>query len=276
MIYDCFPFFNELDVLDIRLNELNDVVDRFVLVEATHTFQNEPKPLYFNENKQRYKQFLPKIEHVVVDKFPGFFYRWRKPTPWDCSNFQKDQVALGLKNCLPDDVIIVSDVDEIPAPDKILEYKNVSGIKVFEQIWSNFYFNYVAKQCDSHGCMLYKNEICYWKGSVMVNYRDFTSFKKVRMKRGLSEGVISIDNGGWHFSFIGDFEMIRKKLDAWEHSKESMYDLEHLYNEESVKKIISTGADLFGRDISFAAVELDERFPKYLRLKKDSYSSLLY
>jgi len=72
-IFDCFAFFNELDLLEIRLNELDPVVDKFILVESTRTFQKQFKPLYFNENKERFKKFLPKIEHVIVDHFPTFF-----------------------------------------------------------------------------------------------------------------------------------------------------------------------------------------------------------
>lgn len=73
MIYDCFLFCNELDVLEIRLNELNDVVDRLVLVESAHTFTKLPKPLFFEQNKLRFEKLLPKIEHVIVNNCPGFF-----------------------------------------------------------------------------------------------------------------------------------------------------------------------------------------------------------
>ncbi|NJM15850.1 MAG: hypothetical protein HC896_11225 [Bacteroidales bacterium] len=60
MVYDCFPFFNELDILEIRLNELNEAVDKFVLVEASRTFQGDPKPLYFEENKEKVQGFFAK------------------------------------------------------------------------------------------------------------------------------------------------------------------------------------------------------------------------
>jgi len=73
MIYDCFSFFNELDLLEIRLHELDPVVDKFVLVEASKTFQGKDKPLFYDENKERYKEFSEKIIHVVVDKFLVFF-----------------------------------------------------------------------------------------------------------------------------------------------------------------------------------------------------------
>lgn len=96
MVYDCFPFFNELDLLELRLRELSPVVDKFVLVEATRTFQKKEKPLVFEENKNRFSSFLDKIEHIVVGKFPGFFYKFRVPNAWDYENFQRDQISIGL------------------------------------------------------------------------------------------------------------------------------------------------------------------------------------
>jgi beta-1,4-mannosyl-glycoprotein beta-1,4-N-acetylglucosaminyltransferase len=65
MIYDCFTFFNELDLLEIRLETLNDVVDKFVLVEATKTFRGENKVLYFKDNQERFAKFLKKIIYIV-------------------------------------------------------------------------------------------------------------------------------------------------------------------------------------------------------------------
>ena len=71
MIYDCFIFFNELELLELRLNELAGVVDKFVLVEATRTFTNEPKPLFFQENRARFREFDSRIIHVVVADSPS-------------------------------------------------------------------------------------------------------------------------------------------------------------------------------------------------------------
>ena len=67
-IWDCFTFFNELDILELRLRELAPVVDRFVIAEATKTFANEAKPVHFAENRARFAEFLPKIVHVVKDR----------------------------------------------------------------------------------------------------------------------------------------------------------------------------------------------------------------
>lgn len=107
MIYDTFMFFNELELLELRLNELNGVVDKFVLVEATRTFTNKPKPLYYAENKQRFSQFNDKIIHIIVDDSPD------SDNPWVLDRYQKNCVGRGLRNAAPDDIVVFSDADEI-------------------------------------------------------------------------------------------------------------------------------------------------------------------
>ena len=91
MVYDCFQFFNELDILKLRMHVLNDVVDKFVISEATVTFSGEKKPLYFQENREMFQEFEDKIIHKVVDD-----------TPMDTSAFMRDShqkcaVARGLE-----------------------------------------------------------------------------------------------------------------------------------------------------------------------------------
>ena len=110
MVYDCFQFFNELDILKLRLHVLSDVVDRFVISESTVTFSGDPKPLFYEENKEQFREFEDRIIHVVVDD-----------TPMECDAYARDHhqkcaVARGLKDAKDDDIVIFSDVDEIPNP----------------------------------------------------------------------------------------------------------------------------------------------------------------
>ncbi|MBO6167304.1 MAG: hypothetical protein J6P13_03005 [Kiritimatiellae bacterium] len=115
MIYDCFSFFNELDILEIRLNALKDVVDRFVLVEAVKTHSGQPKKLYFEENKDRYKPFLDKIIHVIVDNEPHLPEKCPKLTAaWAYENHQRNVIVRGLARIGADDVLLISDLDKIP------------------------------------------------------------------------------------------------------------------------------------------------------------------
>jgi hypothetical protein len=108
MIYDCFTFFNELELLELRLHELSGVVDKFVLVEATRTHSNQPKALVYQENRARFQEFHDKIIHVVVDDMPN------AKNAWALENFQRECIARGLVSCRPDDLVLVSDLDEIP------------------------------------------------------------------------------------------------------------------------------------------------------------------
>lgn len=276
MVYDCFPFFNELDLLEIRMHELDPVVDRFVIVEATRTFQREPKPLHFSENRARFSRFDAKIIHVVVDRFPGFFRRLRVPTPWDYSNFQKDQVARGLRDCRPGDQIIISDLDEIPRADKVREFRDQPGAKVFQQRLSNFYFNCVALESPAESHLVKRGDHVYWRGSVMVDFEQFRSFRKTRKIRDTQgAGVVQVEEGGWHFSFLGDVKAIQYKLRNWEHAKEGHYSQDYLADPQALKKMIEEGADLFGRDYRYGFIPLDDSFPRYLLEHRDRFAAYI-
>lgn len=274
--YDCFAFFNELDLLEIRLNELDHVVDKFVIVEATRTFQKEPKPLYFEENKARFKAFEDKIIHIVVDEYPNFFTRFRVPTPMDYDNHQKNQVIRALKDAKPDDVIIYSDIDEIPRADKISQYKDQPGIKVFQQILCSYFINCISTYGPVNPCELNKHGIHFWRGSVMADFSEFDNTKSFRKLRDIqADHIIQIENGGWHFSYLGDSKKILHKINSFAHSKESKYHIDNLQDPNVLEGIITQGKDLFGRDYTYEFVELNDRFPKYISEHKNKFSHLI-
>ncbi len=127
-IVDCFTFYNELDLLNYRLHILNDVVDYFVLVESTHTHVGKEKELYFNENKNLFEKFQHKIIHVIVTdilyKYPNINYD--KNQQWDNEIYQRNCIELGIQelSLADDDIIIISDLDEIPNPHILKRIKN--------------------------------------------------------------------------------------------------------------------------------------------------------
>ena len=106
-IYDCFTFYNELDLLELRLTELYDFVDHFVLVEADTTYTSVPKPFYYEENKQRYARWADKIIHIKVTDMP------HSPDAWVNDIFQRNQIARGIADAAPEDLIMICDLDEI-------------------------------------------------------------------------------------------------------------------------------------------------------------------
>nr|BFD66738.1 benzoate transporter [Bdellovibrio sp. HAGR004] len=267
-VYDCFSFFNELDLLEIRLNELNDVVDVFVLVEATRTFQNKPKDLIFEKNKERFARFLPKIRHVVVDKYPTFFTRFRRTKTWDFERNQRDFVSKGLTDCQPDDLILLSDVDEIPRKEAIEKAKSLPYLKVFRQKMFYYYVN----------CFVYDYnepiEYCAegympWHGSIAVHYKDFTNFEDLRTSRNQKKTKRSfIENGGWHYSWLGGVDRVLQKLDAYSHQE---HNTEANRSPERIRELISSGGDLFGTGIKTKIVDPLADCPDYLRTHLQNY-----
>ncbi|MDE7275622.1 MAG: glycosyl transferase GT17 family protein, partial [Lachnospiraceae bacterium] len=110
MIYDCIPFFNELDILKLRLQVLAPYVDRFVIEESAVTFSGEPKPMIFAQNREMFAEFGDKILYVAVENSP------MDVTTHERDKFQKNQLIRAMGDCEPEDIIIFSDVDEIPNP----------------------------------------------------------------------------------------------------------------------------------------------------------------
>ena len=134
MVIDCIPFFNELDILKLRLHILDPLVDRFVIEEATHTFSGLPKDLCFEKNREMFEEFLPKITYLVVDNSP------KEISTHERDKFQKNALAKALTDASDEDVLILSDVDEIPNPAVLQELvKRFDPDKIYHLAQRNFY-----------------------------------------------------------------------------------------------------------------------------------------
>lgn len=242
-IYDCFTFFNELDVLDIRLNEMNDVVDKFVLVEARVTHQGKPKPLYFEENKQRFSKFLDKIEHIVIDDFPG------AKSTWDRENAQRNAIERGLKRCRPDDIIILSDADEIVGADVLKQYKPEMGLVAVQMPLFYYKLDWKVQQ------PWLKPRIFTWGMKQDKNMQWFRGEGDYRYS--------TILHGGWHFSFLGDKDSIKQKIQSYGHEE---FNNDTYTNDQNIEEAITLGRDIFGRnDMKFEKVVIDGNYPKYVQ-----------
>jgi len=253
MIYDCFLFFNELELLEIRLNTLSPVVDKFVIAEATVTHTNQPKPLYFEKNKNKFKKFKDKIIHIVVDDSPDV------SVPWIIINHQMAAVDRGLKKCKPNDTILVSCVDEIPKPEKILEWKDKPGKhKVFMQTLSYYYLN----------CVDYKDEV--WDGTRMFSYKNLLTYPSSYVARFTKPDVL-IPDGGWHFSYIGGLKRIQKKVASMAHQE---YNNEQFNTPENIKKAIAEGKDFLDHGLKFKII--DKSFlPEYVLKNESKFKDLI-
>ncbi|MEI8389692.1 MAG: hypothetical protein WCG23_07375 [bacterium] len=251
MIYDCFMFYNELELLEIRFNELNEVVDKFVIVESSKTFTNQPKKLIFDENKQKFSAFKEKIIHIVIDEFPGC------KSAWECEIFQRNAIEKGLKSCKPDEIIIISDVDEIPNAKALANCINFEGIKVLKQNQYNFYLNYI------------NDKEPYWlRGPRVLFYKDFS--KTANEIRNIQGQII--ENGGWHFSFLGGIQKVKEKIQSFAHQE---YNNEYYLNEVRLNNLILDGVDIFERGYKYKIVNIDNTFPEYIVKNKEKYKNLI-
>jgi hypothetical protein len=249
MIYDCFIFFQELDVLEIRLRELAPVVDRFVLVEAPVTFSGRLKPLFYGENAARFDAFREKIVHVVVDDMPG------GDDSWEREAFQRNAIERGLRECQQDDIIIISDADEIPSASGVREYRTTLGLMAFRQWLSYYWLNCLGQVCFDSRILPFGL------------FREFGSASSVR-----NHGCAAID-GGWHFSYLGGPDMIRRKLESFSHTE---LDLPAFKKAAHLENALATGCDLFGREQSFQFVDVDETFPRCILDDRDRFRHLIY
>lgn len=269
MIYDCFSFFNELDLLEIRLNVLKDAVDRFVLVEAGETHTGRPKPLYFKENEARFARFRDRISYVCIEKFPAVC-----TTDWARENWQRNAIAEGLKDAKDDDIVLISDLDEIPRPEKIVEFAGRPGVTVFDQTYYAFYLNYrnVRQQ--------------WWHGTRMLSYRDFrhafdgvkvaedeflpaavnegTTASKIRCRRlpRSRGGQRIVKNGGWHFTCLGGAEAVARKLASFAHQEYNPGEGNILISD--IEAMIRAGKGPFW-EMSCFPVEIDGSYPACIR-----------
>lgn len=250
-IYDCFTFFNELDILEIRLNELDPIVDKFVLVEATKTHTNLDKPLYFKDNKERFSKFLDKIIHVVVDDMP-------EGDTWTRERFQRDCIARGLTDCVDGDIIMISDADEIPRMETVRDYRVEHGPKQFLQ---QLYYYSLNNRCVNDSL---------WDWGKIMPYKMFKErgMTPCAMRYTNTTSLSRSNEVGWHFSFIGNIDFIKKKIGSWAHAE---YATDYFMNEDNIKTAISQGKDVFNRPLKFELVKIDASYPKFIQDNKDMY-----
>jgi beta-1,4-mannosyl-glycoprotein beta-1,4-N-acetylglucosaminyltransferase len=206
-VYDCFTFFNELDILEIRLNELYDVVDYFVIVENSLTFSGNPKPLYFEENKQRFSKFSNKIIHIVGQKVEIAKDAWVREIA------QRNDIMLGLKNAKDDDIVIISDVDEIVKKEKIREIRdffinNENSLRLAMKM-----YRYFLNRRDM--------EVNIWPLAYAITYKTLKTFSP-QYFRTQYQHINTLSDAGWHFTSLGWTKENTYKLNSWSHQERNL------------------------------------------------------
>lgn len=198
---DAFPFYNELDVLEIRLKNLDPYVDRFILVESPETHTGVPKPLYFEENKHRFEKWLPKITHIVAPVCPSTGL-------WDREKFQRDSIRKGLENISDDTLVMISDADEIPDFDVLKDY--VFGpVTSLHMLMFEYSFEY-----------MFTGE--KWIGTVVTN-AALVREHGPNYFRDYRWNFPQIQNAGWHLSSFGNVDHVWNKIITYAHANDEKH-----------------------------------------------------
>ena len=262
------------------------MVDKFVLLEATRTFSNQPKPLYYQENRGRFAKFADKIIHVVVNDSPD------TSDAWEVQRVQRNCIARGLTHCRPDDWVLVSDLDEIPRATAV---ENVTReIPIHDNFFSNclhsalnsravksvFHRRGFRRRLRHNHPFVWKYEQtlhryflncvstkpAFWHGTRMMRFRDFSCAEEMRYS-----GYKIVRDGGWHFTWMGGVERILKKVQSISAHRE--INRPQFTDPDRIKKLIESGRYVFGDSPKLKFVPIDETFPHYVLEHPEVFSS---
>lgn len=239
MIVDCFTFYNELDVLEWRLTELYPVVDKFVLVEATHTHKGDAKPLFYSENRQRFAKWGDKIRPVVVADLPG---GTSQAAIWRREITQRQRILDGLVDFPDDTIVLISDLDEIPRREVVGHLRAVTFpddiIVTLQQRLYYYTFNCATSNSSWYGT----------RATHLSNVRTLTPdgirWEGLKPRSAEYPKHFQFDNAGWHLSYFGDVAHIQKKMRSFLH-QELVTD--EALDPDVIAKRMAEGLDAWGR-----------------------------
>jgi hypothetical protein len=253
-VFDVFVFNNELRLLELKLHEMADWVEAFVLVEARQTFTGVPKPLVFEQNRDRFASFASKIVHVVVDDFPPHVRH-----PWAREFYQRDMGVTGLDGrCGPDDLVIISDTDEVASREAVLGFEGDHAALGMERL--RYFMNY--RQALASDAL--KPYAALWR----ARYLRSLGLAYARTLIASHKHSRHIPSGGWHFTSIADASGIVRKLNNSSHQ-------EHAGAQEEAVAGMLAKIRSGVMEPGWERVELDERFPPYLRAHPEPFRDVL-
>jgi len=267
-IYDCFTFYNEFDLLELRLHELYTRVDHFVIVESNQTFTGNKKPWNFERNIDRYRQFMDKITYIQVEDMPN------TGNPWDNEIHQRNSILRGIKSANPSDIIIISDVDEIIRPEAVDQLRNsTQTIFAFRMPIYNFKFNYMKLAPDRYNIWAMATRKSSFDDITPNSLRDLRFSFFATPYQFCNEGCEVIEHGGWHFGYLGNNELLHDKAQNFSHQEVNRPEfLNQIDIEASIKK--RTCWDQSSQD-RYVIVKLDNYFPKTLTDNLERYQDFI-
>jgi hypothetical protein len=262
-VYDVITYNGEADVLEMRLNILKDAVDEFIIVEAPTTFSGFKKPLYFQEQKDRFKIFSGKIKYFVINDYPNNAdlvalantnpnVPKDGPEHWKREFYQKESIKFALTDLHDDDFCFIGDADEIWNPEVVIDYSQDDIFKLRQIMYAYFLNNRSSMP---------------WAGTIATKYKNIKDSGLNDLRSKNLTKYTYVDNAGWHFTNMGGVEEIRRKLndsytDESYNTREVQENLEKRFGEK----------DYIGRNLKF---QVDEtRLPKYLLENTQKYPGM--
>ena len=249
-VIDCFIFYNELNMLELRLEELHETVDLFVLVESTKTFAGKQKELLFNINRARFSKHLDKIIHVVVDDMP------EDDNPWVLEHFQRNAIQRGIEriDLQDDDIIMITDLDEIPDSDTVSQFKNSGLTQPVSLDMDLYYYNFTCKMGRT------------WELPKAIPFGHYKT--DLFPENWRHKSCHLVPRGGWHLSYFGTSDFICNKITSFSHQE---YNNPAYNSKELIEDQMSKCEDPYRRDyvkISYVALEDNPYLPNNYKLFK--------
>ena len=267
-IYDCFLYNNEDEILDLRLNILNNKVNFFIIVESEYTHTGKKKKLAFNKDK--FKEFSDKIIYLQCKTYINGVDK--NKTAWKNENLQRDYISTGFKNIDKEDYIIISDIDEIPNLDSLNQDDLQRKIISFKQRSFIYKYNICEKYptwLGSKMCKLKYLKSPQWLRNLKVTkkYKNFR-IDKIFFSKSYEHDYTIIENGGWHFSWIGSLDYIKSKIKDTAHTE---INLSEFNCEENLKNMIQNMLPIKPDGINYITTKNFDLLPNYLIKNIEKY-----
>lgn len=279
-VFDVFTFFNEYDLLEMRLEMLDPHVDKFVLIECVTTFSRNSKTLYFEENKQRFEKYLHKIHHHITYNPPMSYEDLQNrilndsdelekqiciqaltstnvpkgELHWLNEFYQKESIRRAIENAGAEDsdLIFVTDVDEFWNPN--LDYKSHIDDHSIYKLRQLVYSGYINVRSSEN-----------WAGTLLTKYKNIKGACLNHLRTPSKTPYVYVDNGGWHFTFMGGPDQVKLKLESYGHQE---------YNNDGIKSnvenLLKEGRDVLGRN-EFRFWLDESELPQYIIENKEKY-----
>lgn len=287
-IYDCFMYFDEDVVLDVRLNFLDKYVDQFIIIESEYNHKGEKRTPIFDINN--FLKFKNKIKYILINDIPtgielinkndnkDEIYRKSIFNAWKRENYQRNQIKKGLVNADKEDWIIISDLDEIPNLEKIDIKVIKEDLIFFKQDMMYYKFNLKLEDytwVGSKACKMKNLQSPQWIRDVKDKKYDWWRIDTY-FSRKKYNNIFFVEDGGWHFSYLKSSRNIEKKLKSYLHHID--YDLNPI-GEKRIQEMIKDKRTVynikadqkenkFGGENKLSKIEID-LLPSYISENKD-------